>query len=71
MSNIIEKEATASDEDIYNDLIVEDNLGFECEICEFNSDTMEILLKHLGKFTVDHHLPWFITLFAFYWTLFK
>lgn len=44
---IIEKEFIATDDDLYNDLIEEDDQGFECQTCNFSSDKIEILLRHI------------------------
>lgn len=49
MSVIIERTATASEEDCYNDLIEEDNPGFECQKCDFTSDEIDDLLAHLSE----------------------
>lgn len=54
MASIIERDTVPTDEDIFNDLIVEDDLGFECEVCEFSGDKMETLLQHI---TDTHSSP--------------
>lgn len=54
MTDIIETTTTPSDEDVFNDLIEEDDLGYVCETCDYSCDTEESLLQHI---TQSHDPP--------------